>query len=220
MRITRLTRQRRRERVRIYVDGEEQPRLELALDLVTRAGLAVGVVLDASRAAALEAEDEVYRAREAGLRLLGHRSRSRAELRRRLQRREFSEAVIDGTLDWLADRGYLDDRAYAETFIRDRLRFRPRGRQALRLELRRNGVAAETAEAALEAVLAAEAVDESELAADVARAWGRRNGSLVARAVRSPEDRRRARRRLYGHLARRGFQGAAIAPAIAAVLGD
>ena len=208
------------ERVRVYVDGEDEPRAELALDLFMRAGLAVGDPLPADRLDALLHEDERYRARHAAMGLLAHRARSREELRRRLRRKEFGDPVVEATLAWLADRDYIDDRAFAESFVRDRLRLRPRGRLGLIRELRRKGVSDDVAEAAIDAVMAAEQVGEEELALEAADAWARKNRSSLRQAQRSREGWRKARRRLYGHLARRGFTGDAVRSAIDAVLAD
>jgi regulatory protein len=220
MEITRIVHHPRLERARLHIDGEETSRIELPLDLLLLAGLAVGDRLDATRFAELEREAEVYRAREAALRLLAHRARSRVEIRRRLQRREISESAIDRALEWLDQRGYLDDAAFAEAFVRDQLRFRPRGRLALLRELRRKGVEPEVAEAVISKVLAAEGADEAALARDAADAWRRRNRDLVQKAAASQDGRRKAERRLYGHLGRRGFETHAIRAAIDTVLGE
>ncbi|MGK7313261.1 MAG: regulatory protein RecX [Candidatus Longimicrobiales bacterium M2_2A_002] len=208
------------ERVRLWVDGDDEPRAEIALDLFMRAGLAAGDELSAERLLELVGEDEAYRARHAAMNLLAHRARSRAELRRRLWRKEFPDPVIDRTLEWLEERDYLDDRAFAEAFVRDRLRLRPRGRFALIQELRRKGVDDAVAEAAIASVMDAEEVGERELALEAAEAWARKNRRSLRQARDSREDRLKARRRLYGHLARRGFRGDASRAAIAAILDD
>lgn len=71
------------------------------------------------------------------LRSLGRRMQSRAELERKLRARTTSEvarSVIARLLEW----GYLDDRAFAEAFVRSR---RERwGSLRLRAELARRGV--------------------------------------------------------------------------------
>jgi regulatory protein len=219
MKITRIVRHPRRERVRIHLDGEEQPSLDLSVDLILRAGLAVGDVLRPAQMAELEREDELIRARESALRLLSHRARSAAELRRRLERKEVPASVVSETLGWLEERGYVDDRAFAESFVRDRLRLRPRGRAGLIQELRRKGVDEAVAVAAADEVMAAEEVDEPELARATTRPWARRNAPLL-RQIQRPEQRLRARRRLYGHLARRGFGPVAVSAGIAAALDD
>ena len=218
--ITALKRSSRRDRVRIYVDGDDAPAAELALDLVLRAGLARGDLVDHATLEPLLREDETFRAREAALRLLSHRARSRAEIRRRLAGRDFAPGVIDGTVEWLEERGYLDDDAFADAFVRDRLRLRPRGRTGLLAELRRKGVDERTAAASVDRVLKTEGVDELALAMEAAEAWARKNATAVGKAGRSPEDRQRARRRLYGHLARRGFGPDAVRAGVDRVLGD
>ncbi|HSH44921.1 MAG TPA: RecX family transcriptional regulator, partial [Longimicrobiales bacterium] len=121
---------------------------------------------------------------------------------------------------WLDERGYLDDDAFAQAFVRDRLRLRPRGRLGLIRELRRKGVDEDVAERAVGDVMAEEDVDERTLAAEAAEAWARKNRRVLRRAGRSREDRLRANRRLYGHLARRGFAPDAVRAAIDGVLGD
>lgn len=219
MKITRITRHPRLDRVRIYVDDEASPQIELAYDLVLQAGLAVGDTLESQRLEKLVRDDEVCRAREAALRLLSHRARSAAELRRRLERREVPPRIVSETLAWLEERGYVDDRAFAESFVRDRLRLRPRGRAGLIQELRRRGVGEAMAVVVLDDVMASEEVDEQGLAREAARAWARRNTSLL-RNLDDRERRLRARRRLYGHLARRGFDPDAVSAGIAAALGD
>lgn len=218
MEITRI--ETAHDRARLYVDGEDEPRAELALDLVARTGLVAGDALSSDRLAELVREDERYRARDAALRLLGHRMRSRAELRRRLARKGFPGPVIEQTLAWLEERDYVDDRAFAEAFVRDRIRLKPRGRFGLLRELSRKGIDDAVAEAAVDNVLAAQQVDEMDLAREAADAWARKNRSAIRKAGTSRDARQKARRRLYSHLARRGFAPDAVREAIAATLDD
>lgn len=217
MQLTRVQ-HRSNESVRLFFDGEETARLELPVDLFLDAGLASGDDLSEARYRELRERAEVALARESALRLLAHRARAREELRRRLRRKDHPERAIEEVLRWLDERGYVDDDAFAESFIRDRLRLRPRGPFALAQELRAKGVSAETAERVVARVMDAEGVDEAGLARQAAEAWARKNPSL-----RDPRDRDEyaaARRRLYGHLARRGFGGEALREAIEAVLSD
>ncbi len=208
------------ERVRLYLDGEEDPRLVLAIDLFMRAGLASGDVLSDAELQELERENDRHRARDAALNLLAHRARSREELRRRLWRKEIPDPLIQETLAWLEERGYVDDRAFAESFVRDRLRLRPRGRIGLISELAKKAVDRDVADAAIIAVMDAEDVAEVDLARRSAEAWARKNARVLRAAGKSRDERRKARRRLYGHLARRGFAPDAVRAAIDSVLSD
>jgi regulatory protein len=196
MKITAITAQKRSaERVNIQVDGAF--RLAVSQDVLLRSGLARGDAVTDERLDGLEREDQRWRAREAALDLLSYRIRSVAELKRRLVRKDFPPDVAEECVAALAAAGLVDDTLFAESFIRDRINFRPRGRAGLARELRAKGVDAETAHAAIGEVLEGEDVSEIDLAREVASRF----------AVRAGEDPLRARRRLYGRLARRGFSG-------------
>lgn len=127
---------------------------------------------------------------------LARRAYARAELQQHLLRKGFTEPVVGAALDRLAERGYLDDLAYARGFVHSRMTGRAYGPQRVRTELARRGVAS----ALVEQVLAERALDAREEPEDGARMAGRRRlGAL--RGV-APEV---ARRRLIGWLVRRGF---------------
>ena len=84
---------------------------------------------------------------DAGLRLLGRRAHSRAELRRKLGRRGYTEAEIDGAVERLNELGYLDDRTFAEGHVRRRQA--GLGPRALSAELSARGVDRQVADGVL-----------------------------------------------------------------------
>ncbi|MGK8523263.1 recombination regulator RecX [Nocardia asteroides] len=136
----------------------------------------------------------VEQAKEACLRLLAVRARSRAELAQRLTAKGFPPEVSERALDRLTEVGLIDDAAFAEQWVHSRHTFSGKGRQALAQELRRKGVAQSDAASALDAITA----DDEE-----ARAT-----ELVRRKMRSlPRDldQDKTVRRLVGMLARRGY---------------
>jgi regulatory protein len=196
------------ERVRVHLDDDSV--LECAREAVAEAGLSTGDPVDPRLRAELGDADLRWRAREAALRLLSHRPRSRSELAGRLRRKDFPGRVVARCLDALEEKGLVDDAAFARAWARDRLRLKPRGRRALLAELRRKGVAAGVAEAAVAEVFEAEDVREDELVVEVALGWLRRQGPAVRSDLTAPrfsDERERARRRLAGYLGRRGFGG-------------
>ncbi|WP_442800090.1 recombination regulator RecX [Nocardia sp. NBC_01730] len=136
----------------------------------------------------------VEQAKNACLRLLAARARSRAELVQHLTARGYSPEVSDRALDRLTEVGLIDDAAFAEQWVHSRHTFASKGKQALALELRRKGVAQSDVAPALAAITDD---DEESRAAD-----------LVRRKLRSlPRDLDRDKmiRRLVGMLARRGY---------------
>jgi len=187
---------------------------------VAAAGLRVGDEVEESALAALEERDLAWRVRQAALDLLAHRARSVAELRGRLLRKGFPASAIDACLADLQERGWLDDDAFAATFVRERIRRKPRGRRGLVAELRSRGVAAERASRIVEETLHEEDVSELDLARAAARAWRRRAGRASYAAGASAEGRDallRQRRRLYAYLTRRGFSADVIGAVVAEV---
>lgn len=194
MRITAIEPQKHHlERVNVYVDGAF--RLALAQEVVIRAGLYAGDPVTEARLVELEGEDLFWKARDSALNLLSFRARSATELRRRLREKAFPDEVVTRCVEDLVERGLIDDASFAESFVRDRVRLRPSGARRLVQELRTKGVDADTAADAIEEVLREEDVSELELARAAVKKWARRSG----------EEPDRARRRLYGFLARRGF---------------
>ncbi|WP_280302171.1 recombination regulator RecX [Nocardia abscessus] len=151
----------------------------------------------------------VEQAKEACLRLLAVRARSRAELAQRLAAKGYSAEVSERALERLADVGLIDDAAFAEQWVHSRHTFSGKGKQALAQELRRKGVTQSDAASALDAITAD---DEEE-----------RAGELVRRKLRSlPRDldREKAIRRLVGMLARRGYSQATAYRVVKAELAD
>ena len=72
--------------------------------------------------------------------LLAARDRTRAELFRLLTAKGFSRADSEVALERLNEEGYLDDRRFAYTWARSRLRTKPVGPHRLRQELEAKGV--------------------------------------------------------------------------------
>lgn len=202
-------------RVLIHLDTGDDP-LEITLEALERSRIGVGDALPPdARRELLEADADV-RVREAALNLLSHRARTRRELKTRLRQKGFGPERIDACLDRLEQRGLLDDTAVAAAFVRDRLRHRPRGKARLASELRAKGLDPDTALDTIDRVFGDEGASDTGLALEAAEGWIRRQGAKVVSALASESgpERDKARRRLYGYLARRGFRGEALSAAV------
>lgn len=209
---------RRGRRIRVGMDDDST--LELALEVIERAGLGMGDPLDAELRAELADADLRWRAREVALGFLAHRVRSRGETRRRLRAAAFPTSVVEACLDKLAQDGLLDDGAFAAAFVRDRINIKPRGPARLRHELRGKGVDAGVADRAIQRGLEGAGHTDRSLAVSVALRWLGGAGARERPALASTEyggEREAALRRLVGFLKRRGFGGDAVSAAVAAV---
>ena len=175
-----------RDRVRVFVDGEHA----FSLQSTVAAGLHKGQELTDGEIGRLRERDDAERAYERALHYLSFRPRSTWEVRLYLQKRGVTEASIDLALARLQRARLVDDREFARFWVDNRESFRPRGRWALRAELRQKGIAPEIIESAIEAV------DEEANAMTAAR----RRAHRLDRS-----DEQTYRRRLMGFLRRRGF---------------
>lgn len=199
-----------RNRVRVFVDGEL--RCELAVELVSEGGLRAGEPVDEETLRRLADADEAWRAREAALRLLSYRARSRQEARRRLYQKGFPAEVVEPCVARLTEEGLLDDEAFARSYVQETLRLRPRGRFGMVRKLQGKGVGRELAERVVEEVMGEEEVTEAALAREAAETWLGRQRRDARRALIGPrhdDAREKLRRRLYGYLGRRGFSAGA-----------
>ena len=213
-RITAIERGREGLPLTVYVDGAKA--FTVSEDLASRLGLEIGAELAADdiehmdTAAQLAVDDieridtgdERVRAREAALRLLSVRARSRRELLDRLKRKGFHSDVAGLVVEALAETGLVDDREFARLWADERMRLRPVGSRRLRQELAAKGVPSDVVADIVRATY--EAHPEAGLARRV----------LDRRARGIGVDDLKARARLHAFLVRRGFSHATAAQAL------
>jgi regulatory protein len=177
---------RNRDRVNVYLDG----RFALGLPAIVAASLHAGQALSDAELEILKQQGAVEEAYNRTLNYLSYRPRSRAEVTAYLQQRGVSESQIADVTDRLQRVGLLDDEAFAQFWVENRERFRPRGLHALRYELRSKGVDDQAIEQALAAVNVSASAYEA--------------ASKKARQL-SHTDQETFYRKLVEYLARRGF---------------
>jgi regulatory protein len=154
------------------------------------------------------AAEDVGEVLDAAARFLETRPRSVAEVRRRLTTAGYPAPLVEASIQRLGELGYLDDQAFARTWVESRDRARPRGEHALRRELRLKGVDPAIIDAVLEdrrSAGAGELDGGDEVAVDVDRAAADRLLERQARALARVADPRARRQRAYALLARNGF---------------
>jgi len=143
---------------------------------------------------------------EAAARFLEARSRSVAEVRRRLTSAGYRVALVDDAIARLGDLGILDDEAFARAWVESRDRARPRGERALRDELRLKGIDRPLVDLVLaERRELGTSSDASDAPPPPDRIAAERLIERHARALSRIDDPRKRRERAYALLARNGF---------------
>ena len=133
---------------------------------------------------------------ERALDMLESRARAVDELRRLLKRKGEPPDEIEAAIERLRAAGILDDANFARQLARSKALGAGLSRRRIQLELTRRGVTRDISDRAIEDVFAEERVDEDAAIERVARKKLRTLSKL---------DVPTQRRRLYGYLARRGY---------------
>jgi regulatory protein len=136
------------DRVNVFIDGQ----FALGLPAIIAARLKPGQSLSDAEIQSLEAEGSIETAYDRTLNYLSYRPRSRAEVERYLGKRDLPETQIEAIAARLERAGLLDDEAFAQYWVENRERHRPRGLRALRYELREKGISNATIDRVLVSV--------------------------------------------------------------------
>jgi regulatory protein len=136
-------------------------------------------------------EERLEHALEVAYRYLGHRDRTVAEVRGRLEAEGIEPAIADEAVVELQRRRYLDDARYAKRFAEDRRTIDAWGAERIERRLLAVGV---------DAALIAAALDERDVSEELEAALA----VLRRRFARAPGD-DRGRERALGVLVRKGY---------------
>jgi regulatory protein len=133
---------------------------------------------------------------EHALNLLTARQYTARNLRRKLVQKGFSANDVDATIDRLIANGLLDDARYAAAFARGKLLGPGASKRRIRQQLYQRGIPNDVSDAAIATVIEDESVD---LEAVIEKDARKKLSSLAGLELPI------IKRRLYSHLARRGY---------------
>jgi regulatory protein len=205
--ITLITEQRRAaNRRNVFLDGAFA--FGCNLNVIARFRLREGLVLTPEQVDQILAGEVRQECFDAAVRSLESRLHGRAELKKKLMKKQWGESVVDGVLDDLTRMNYLDDAKFAVARATSAAKHKHHGRRRAMIELARKGIKSDDATRALDQVYAAH--DSAAVAMQLAMKQAPRLRAMDPAA---------ARRRLTGMLQRRGFDFDAIRPVIERVLG-
>jgi regulatory protein len=148
----------------------------------------------------------------AALRFLEARSRSIAEVRRRLTGAGYRAELVEGAVTRLLELGMLDDAEFGRAWLESRDRARPRGERALRQELRLKGLGGPL----VEELLGDRAAADDDADRSAAERVLARHAAALARVT----DPRARRQRAYALLARNGFDPETCSAAVRAFMAE
>lgn len=80
------------------------------------------------------------KAQAAAMTYLGFKARTEKEVRNKLSEKQFNLDITDRVIDFLKKYNYVNDRKYCDSYIKDSIRLKPKGRILLKYELSQRGV--------------------------------------------------------------------------------
>lgn len=121
-------------------------------DILVRYRLLAGKEIDPSLLQELDVEGEIQRGYANAINYISYRPRSILEVKQYLKRKEISEVYYDEIISRLLKQGYLDDEDFAQKWVANRQLLKPRGKYALRAELREKGISSDIIEHVLSTI--------------------------------------------------------------------
>ena len=178
-----------RTKYRVWLDGEFA--FVLYKGELSRYGVREGEELTGDTVEKIEREVVLKRAKLYAMHLLEDMDRTEAGLREKLRRAMYPKKAVDGAVEYVRSFGYLDDRRFAENFVRSRKNLK--SRKEIRVLLAQEGVSSEKIDAAFEICYE----DEDEQAAAAALLRKKRFNPDTADETEV--------RKICGYLGRKGF---------------
>jgi len=205
--ITQISEQRRRaNRRNVYLDGAFA--FGCNINVVAKFRLREGMTLSPDQVQQIQLGEVKQECFDKAMAYIGSRLHSRAELVKKLMRREYGQAVIDAVMEDLVRLRYVNDEQFALSKVQSIAKHKHHGKRRAAIELTKAGVKGEAAKKALD-----EVYDVHDSVA-VARSLAEKKAASLRRL-----DPMVARRRLVGMLQRRGFDYESIKPVVDEVLG-
>ena len=194
-------------RFTVMVDGK--PAHTLGLAAIESLGLCLGATT-VGREEILAREEAALRTYDRAVMMLAARGRAAKDLERSLVRKGEPVESVRLAVQRLSLEGFVDDEAYARSFVRSKSLGSGFSKRRLQQELARRGVGRMVADEAIAAVFTEDELDEAATVTALAIKRARSLGGM-------PQQLRK--RRLYSFLARRGYSSSLISAAIRIAIG-
>jgi len=197
--ITSITVQKNnKERYSIFVDDEFL--LGVAEQTLLKFGLAKGAEITPNLFRKIQREEGRFAVKSYMLKMLGRRAHARKELFTKAIRKEYPREVIENVLDELEQKGYINDADFADKFASDKSKLNKWGPKKIKAHLYKKGISKSAAEQSIQKAFEEKNLEELLL-------------NLVLKHKRRflrEEDDYKRRKKVFDHLARKGYRSSDI----------
>lgn len=197
---------RNKDRYSIYIDGEYS--FGIYENVLINYGLCKGMKIEKDFLEDVLKKEEQECANSYALKLLNFKMRTTQEIRKRMREKEYTDDIIDETIDYLNYLNYLDDEDYARKFIRDKSNLKNMGKERIKRELYMKGIDNEIISNSIEDIIDDD--DEYEKAKEIA--------IKKLETTYKNDDKNARYRKLGGLLQRRGYSMNIVMPLLKELL--
>lgn len=137
--ITKIEKQKRnKSRFNIYIDHTYAASVHE--DVLVRLQLTKGQYIEADDWREVLRQEETERAKQAAIKYVSYKPRTAFEVERYLNEKGHASSHVTAVLQYLQKYNYVDDEAFARSWVEERRRLKGKGRYALEQELRQKGI--------------------------------------------------------------------------------
>lgn len=150
--ISRISKQKRTNRFNIFLDegSGESYGFSVYEDILVKYHLHKGMAIGDSLIRTLKQQDTIHKSYRQVINYLGYRMRSQHEIEQYLRRKDVDSEHIEEIISRLIEEGLIDDREFADAYVRHRIQQSTKGPQLVKEELIvTKGISDETASAAI-----------------------------------------------------------------------
>ena len=198
--------QKNKDRYSVFIDGEYS--FGVYENVLIKYGLRKGMQIEEEFLEDVLKKEEQECANNYGLRLLNFKMRTEQEVRRKMKEKEYTDEIIDTTIDYLYYLNYLDDEEYAQKFIKDKSNLKNMGSERIKRELYMKGIDKNIIDRELEEIVDKD--DEYEKAKEIA--------IKKLETTYKNDDKNARYRKLGGLLQRRGYSMDIVMPLLKELL--
>lgn len=119
---------------------DDDTSIECSLDLVMKYSLGKKEIIDAELETKILNEQRIFDIKQTAINYASYKPRTTYQVRKKLKEKNFNPSEIKIAIDFLKEFNLLDDKKFAQTFIKDYLQRKPCGKNKLRQELYKRGI--------------------------------------------------------------------------------
>lgn len=149
MKITKIEIQKKnKKRYNLYIDDEFK--MGIHEDVIVYLGLYVNQIIDESMYDDILLKEVKAQAKADAMNFISYRMRSRYEVKEKLRNLDYTEELIEETLLFLMEYGYLNDLEFTKSFIHDKATVSKHSLKKIRYDLKAKGISQSTFDDALQ----------------------------------------------------------------------